>query len=273
MKMRTAQAVADLASARVSPGNAQQAEQAAQARVAAEEAVAESSAEMGTTVYRESRIGSAGGEDEFDGFAVAFEVSTPQALDDAYGVLRLRYRESTQPGATLLHAMKLFRLRKLDAKPRKVVVRQFGLRPGFSVESFQVHLYAEGRELATNLSPNRVDVTEDEAHQFLILRHVHRHAAASLPVQIAPELLRPAPPALADGGVAALLVNVEVDVDGRVTAVVPGAVDSGAVGAELLDELRRVRFLPALLNGRPVAGRGAFAVGELFRGGTERRPE
>jgi hypothetical protein len=264
-EMRTAQAVADLASMRADPNDPRQASMAANAQAAAETEIAESVSELSTTVYRDSEIGRINRDAAFDGFAVAFLVSAPQPANDVYGVLRLRYRESSQPSALVGNAMKMFRLRKLDAKPRKVVIRQFGLPPGFVVDSYQIHIYADGRELAANTSQNRVEVTEDEAHQFLILRHAQLHATATMPAQVARDLQGDVPPVIARAGLDSMVVDFGVAADGKVSEVRPSAALSGASAVEIMEELRRVRFLPALDKGRPVDSHGTFAVGELFR--------
>lgn len=271
MGARAAQAVADSYGSiapSVSPDSPGAASYQAQMNAAIDQA-ASATGEMASTyanpVYRDSRVGSPAGNDNFDGYAVAFEVSAPQRVDNVYGVLRLRYRESSQPGALVGNAMKMFRVRQLDAKPRKVVVRQYGLPPGYVVDSFQIHLYANGQELAANTSPNRVEVTEAEAHQFLILRHVQLHPGATLPAQVARELQRERPAVVAGRGLEEMLVNLDVTADGTVASVR----SDGAITAPLTDvmlaELRKVRFLPALVNGRPVASPGTFAVRELFR--------
>jgi hypothetical protein len=264
MNMRKAQAAADLANAQADMSNPQQAQMAAEAQATADQTIAESADALGDTVYRDSEVGAMHRREDFDGFAVSFALSTPQPLHEAFGVLRLRYRESARAGAPVGHAMKLFRLRKLEAKPRKVVVRQFGLPPGFVVDSYQIHLYAGGSELATNQSANRVNVTEDEAHQFLILRHTQLNPGATLPAQIAREILRDAPPAMVRGQLKGVVVDFNITADGKVAEVTSGIPLSGPSAAEIVEALRAVRFLPALVNGKPSASRGTFAIGELF---------
>lgn len=198
----------------------------------------------------------------FDGFEVTFRISAPEPRDDAYGVLRLVLQDVAQPTAARQQLLKMFRLRTLDATPRKVIVRSLGLPPGATVESFEVYVYADGEELATNLSRNRIEVTADEAHQFVILRHMQRHKGETLPAQIPGDLQAKAPASVAAH--AAALLTLGITAEGKVSDVKVVSIASESLPAELESAVRGARFLPALVNGQPVDSTGSFAVSELF---------
>jgi hypothetical protein len=197
-----------------------------------------------------------------DGYEVTFRISAPERHGSAYGVVRLIVRLPGTPGAKA-QSLRMFRLRDLGPDPRKVIVRILDLPAGFAVESHEVHIYADGRELATNLSTSRVELTPDEALAFLILRHAQVNAGATIPASVAVELRDPAPALTANGP--SRLVDLVIGEDGVVRDVRFADLDAGRASADLTAAVRGVRFLPALVNGRPVESSGRFTLGELFR--------
>ncbi len=214
-------------------------------------------------VLRGNLPGSGANDGGHDGFEVSFRASAPEPHARAYGVLRLRIRDPQQPELTR-QGLKVFRLRELTPQPRKTTVGIYDLPPGFTVESYQVHIYADGEELATNLSPNRVELTADEAHQYLIMRHAHLHPGATLPAQVlADRALRAAPSELI-AGQENTLVNLSITAEGQVDQIEGDAAISVPLSPQLQAALREVRFLPALVDGQPAASTGTFALGELF---------
>lgn len=265
--MRIAVAVADSFGAMAAAGggsgpayNARMSEAASQAAAA----IGEAASTYANPVYRDSQIGNAETGGNHDGFAVSFTVSSAEPTGDIYGALRLQARNERDPKAPPMHALKLFHVPKLGAKPRKVTVRQYGIPPEYTVKTYQIHFYARGRELATTVVPNRLEVSAEEAHQFLLLRHQQVHARATISAQMAPELRRDLPANLRGQGVENVAVDLSITAEGRVDAV------SGARGlperfsAEILEAVRHVRLLPALVDGKAVTSEGTFTVGELF---------
>lgn len=212
--------------------------------------------------------GETGSDATCDGFEVTFRASASEPCSNVYGVLRLLIRPPAPANGELLQALKVFRLPDLDARPRKIVVRRLDMPVGAKVESFDVHIYANGRELASNTSRNRVDVSDDEALQFLILRHMQGHAKETLPAEVAQEL-RPGWPGVISKDATKLTVDVGIDAEGKVSAVSLGVAATTPSAAELERAVRNVRFLPALLNGKPAPSSGTFALGELFRASPE----
>jgi hypothetical protein len=180
----------------------------------------------------------------------------------------IRDPSRTELGAQ--HAFQVFKLPPLGPKPQKVVVRRFNLPIGFSVDSYEVHLYVDDRELATSLSKNRVEVTEGEALQFLILQHMQRNKSASREAQVADEMRPEWPRVELARDWENIVVTVHITPDGTVEdSNVSGAIDS-PLTEELHAALLKVRFLPALAIGEPVPSTGSFALGELFRSPTHK---
>lgn len=206
----------------------------------------------------------------FDGFKVVFRISAQEPHSNAYGVLQMSLRNPISPELGAQHAFQVFRLPALGPNPRKVVIRRFGLPLGFTVDSYQVFVYVDGVELATSLSKNRVEVTESEALQFLILQHTQRNKSASREAQVADEL-RPEWPR---GELASDWENIVVTLHITPEGTVEDSKVSGAINSPLTEGLHaallKIRFLPALAVGEPVPSTASFALGELFRSPTQR---
>jgi hypothetical protein len=215
-----------------------------------------------TPLYHSSLAGATHGQEAYDTFEVSFRLSTSENYDRAYGVLRMFVRDPTNP-AQAAHTLKFFQLRELGPKPTKVTVRYRGLPPGFIMDSYSVHVYADGQELPSNLSRNRVDVTVDEAQQFLILRHLQDNRKGNTPAQVIAELRPARLTALIGGEQRAATVELAINRDGRVTEILPSIGIATALSPELETAVREVRFLPALVNGNPVDSQGTFALGEF----------
>lgn len=200
----------------------------------------------------------------FDAFALKFEISTPTKVSDAHGVLRLFVRDPATSQVLAPH-IKFFRLPDLGPEPRRITVTQTGLPPGFTVESYSVHVFVGDQELPTTLSQNQIAVSAGEAHQFLILQHMQNHRADSVPVSIIPELVPPRLRRLVRADQRTVSIDFTVGPDGCVKKLAPTPGIPTELGPELEAMLRRVRFLPALQRGRAVEGLGTFALGELLR--------
>lgn len=244
-------------------GQAEAAVSAASAQTAA--AVNNIGEVMGNTLF-EDTLQAAGHETGiFDGFKIVFHISSPKRYSNAYGVLKMVIHDPSNPELEALHAFQVFKLPDLDAKPRKVVARRFRLPVGFTVDSYEVHVYVDGEELATNRSQNRVEVTKEEALQFLIFRYKQENKGASLEPQVAQELRPEWPRAEFAPEWENITVNLSVTSEGKVEETNV----AGTIGSALDDELdaavRKVLFLPALIAGEPIPSTATFALGELFR--------
>ncbi len=161
--------------------------------------------------------------------------------------------------------LKFFALPKAGLAARKVSVLQSGLQPGFTVDAYDIHIYADGREMPTNLSPNRMDLSVDEAHKFLVLRHAQLNRTASIPAEIIPDLIPPEVRTWLAAIHTDATVDLEIDRDGRMTKVDAIRANADLSVAEVENKLREVRFFPALLKGSPADSKGTFALSEFSR--------
>ena len=199
----------------------------------------------------------------FDSYEVNFEISGPIDVNDAYGIVRMLVRDSTNRDRHLPF-IKFFDVGRLGPKSRRFTVVVKDLPQGFAVESYAVHILVKGREIPTNLSKNSVSVTEDEAHQFLILQYLQQNRKSSLPVAVIPELLPAGLRTLVGADQMNATVDLTINREGHVTAIQATGIPT-ALSPELETAVRRVRFFPALVAGTATDGRGTFALSELAR--------
>jgi hypothetical protein len=200
----------------------------------------------------------------YDTFEASFVVSSTQVIENAYLVMLTVVRDPQDP--RLPHDIVTFRgLPTIDATPRKVTVTQNGFPPGFGVDRYEIHMYVRGHEFATSLSDNRVELTGDEAFQFLLLSYTASHGTATLPPALAPEFVPADFRAHVPAGQMDRLVDVRIDETGNVAGVklVPAGVETTDPAIESL--IRKMRFFPALVAGKPVVSSGTFALGEFVR--------
>ncbi len=199
-----------------------------------------------------------------DAFEVTFRLSAREELRDTFGLLRMVVRDPANPQQPL-SVLKFFPLRRVGPASRKVSILQTGLPAGFVVDSFTVHIYSEGDELPTNLSANRMDLSIDEAQQFLILRHCQRNRNASIPAEIIPDLIPPEVRTWLASLHTDATIDLEIDRNGRLTKVNAVQGNADLSPAEIETKLHDVRFFPALLKGVPADSKGTFGLLEFAR--------
>jgi hypothetical protein len=181
---------------------------------------------------------------------VVCDLSCPRETRDAYALLVTEYRMNSRDKPQ--YKVHVESLRGLGPKPQRVTMVQGGMPPGFELGRVGVHVFADGQELATNLSEQRVDLTADDALRYLVLVYVAAHtkdtlAAAPLKIGVpadfknqvsAEQLERP--------------LYVTVGVDGTVQSVSTAPDRSAATDSYVDATVRKFRYNPALNEGKPV---------------------
>lgn len=231
-----------------------QAQRAYASASAAVDKAASTAATAGSVVYRD--------ESAVDALEVSGQFSAPKAVRDAFVLLVTGVREKTK--ADVQYQVHVEPLGELGPKPRRVRFTQGGLPAGFVLESYALHVFAEGRELATNLSEKRVDLTADDALRYLTLCYITKHAKetrAAEPLRIAfPTDFR----AQAQPDWLAKPVYLTVGADGVVQKAV--ADQTGAALDPYLGSIvARFRFMPALKEGKAVESIIPFALADYVR--------
>ncbi|MBK8474938.1 MAG: hypothetical protein IPL39_01140 [Opitutaceae bacterium] len=182
---------------------------------------------------------------------VVCDLSCPRETRDAYALLVTEYRiNSLDKPQYKVHVEPL---RGLGPKPQRVTMTQGGLPPGFVIGRLDLHVYANGQELASNLSAQRVDLTADQALQYLTLNYIASHPKETLPA--VPQRIA-LPVGFEDRVPAALVAQslyATVGPDGAVKSVAADTAGTAVSDAYVDAVVRKFRFNPALKEGKPRA--------------------
>jgi hypothetical protein len=241
--------------------------EAADQQAQAEAALTQTYNTPGSEVYdvgaQSSEAGTRESKQLFDAIRLSFDVTSEKDLTQPYYAVIAQIRErDSKPGQVRKWAY-VKSLGPMQAGvPKSVSAFQAGLPPGYILEDYEVHLYNQGEELATNLSRKRVPLTDDEALEFQIIEYVAANKGRSLPAApLGPTLsgrIRATGPAAQSGEVC----YVRVARDGRVTAAYRDPDGKQPLADPALEAaLRAVRFQPALEAGKPVESVVAVNLG------------
>lgn len=203
------------------------------------------------------------GEGRSDRFTLQFNVASHQPIANAFVILNTEY---TAPGhQELFRRVLAQRIGRIGAQPRTVTVYEADFPTGFHVKDYTISLYSEGQEIATNLSPKRIDLTSAQAYQYVLADYLATHKGETSPpaaVLMAPrsvllsfdheeELSRP--------------VYVLVNAEGHVQTVSSDPSGQGEVSSIVRSALQYFQFIPALQQGVPVSGRARLVVADFTR--------
>jgi hypothetical protein len=203
-------------------------------------------------------------EGNYDAFDISFKVSSPEPLDQPYLVIIVQFLErDAKPGASsvLIHAKAL---EPIGATPQFVRVREGGMPVGFKFESYQVHLYNRGKEVATNASSKRVELSRDEALQYLLIEHMGANKDATVPAAATPGGLRAGVRGQLSPAQLERTCYVKVSKEGTLLGAFADEacrlkLDDAAVTAILAD----VFYKPALVQGKPAEGVARVRLADL----------
>jgi hypothetical protein len=228
---------------------------------------AAASAAVGVGAFPGMAVGAGSNPDleNFDAIDVAFEISSARPLEHPYIVAVSRYKErglAEGPTRSLIYTQAITRI---DSHARHVHFLAGGFKPGFKLVNLEVHVYNDGNEVATNLSPNRVELSRDEAFEYVKMDYLSAHPDATLPAAPAMgKLPADLPSRLAQGQFGDALY-VKVSKDGvAADAYVDEACSKRVDDPYLETMLKDIRFEPALQNGKPVAGVAKLKLGQLI---------
>ncbi len=194
-----------------------------------------------------------------DAMQLQFNVSAPTPMAHAYciALARLRKADGEIEDVNFYKA-----LGEIGPKPRKVTFLQTGITPGAKILDVKLHLFNSGKELATNLSEKRFDLTADEARQYLLLDHTANHRGETLPARPVWELAPPELKAVTQPAELDLPVLVNIDEQGRLTGF---ASQEQIVTPRQREMIGKLVFLPALDEGQAVASTVSVNLADYFR--------
>jgi len=184
-------------------------------------------------------------------------VSSPVPVSEVYLVGVARVVAQGQQKDVVLFS----EARELSREPRMVQLRKEELPLNLEVLEVDLHVYRAGHELVSNLSDKQFGLTRDEAHEYVSLDHMGMNRNASMAGFPAWSL----PPAalLSAQDPRAFDYPVQVSIDDRGRFV---SIDESIV---LPDHIRTIVeemvFVPALVEGQPIASNVSFNLMDYFR--------
>ncbi|MGA2016106.1 MAG: hypothetical protein ABSH26_04065 [Opitutaceae bacterium] len=199
-----------------------------------------------------------------DALDVAFRISSEHRLDHPYVVIVTEFHRKDAGPARFQRLVFAKALNPIDSHPASVHFVEEGFPPAFEMRKFEVHLYNRGSEVATSVSPKRVELTRDEAFEYVKMEYISAHKADTLPATPAMGRLPASLPArLADGKYAGTFY-VRVSKDGLAEAAfLDPACTTRADDPYLESVVKCIRFKPALERGQPTEGVAALNLGKL----------
>jgi hypothetical protein len=244
------------------PGNKTQAgtaatDQSGDNKAAAAKPAKADSPERKTSIH--VRDAGGGRSDRFD---LEFQISAQRTLESAYVVVITEYTAPSHPGEIYRRVLSTS-VGSITSTPRKISLYQVGFPAGFTLRTFTVDVYANGQEVATNISDTKMTFNRDEAFEYIVTNYLASHQGKTLPpaaVLMAPRSELRQVAGLAD---ARSPIYVTVDANGNVVAASADAQGQGKPTAPLLDALKHFRFIPALDKGLPTEGRARLVVADF----------
>jgi hypothetical protein len=199
-----------------------------------------------------------------DAMEIEFSISSPKPLHHPYVVTMTRFHaKGTKPGMV----QNLIYARALDPIYTQISHVHFteeGFPFNYELIDFQIHIYDRGIEVATNLAEDRVELTRDEAFEYVKSEYIGAHKGATLPAVAVMGNLPSDLPAKLNAGKYDKAFYVTVSKDGLATGAFVDAACREKIDDPYLDSvIGRIRFKPALADGRPVQGVSPLNLNKL----------
>jgi hypothetical protein len=202
-----------------------------------------------------------GGLDALD---IAFDIRSGKLLQNPYVVTMTKFRTpGSKPG--LVQNMVYARsLHPIDEHVSHVHFTQEGFPFGYELLDFQVHIYNRGVEIASNIATDRVELTREEAFEYVKMEYIGAHKKDTLPAVPAMGKLPADLPAHLAGGQYRATYYVVVSKDGLADIPYSDSACKRKVGDPyLMAVVQSLRFKPALDAGNPVEGIASLDLNKL----------
>ncbi len=199
-----------------------------------------------------------------DAMDIEFDIASPRTLNTPYVVTMTRFRTpGSKPGVVqnLVYAQALD---PIYSHPTHVHFTEEGFPFNYELVDFQLHLYDRGQEIATNISSRRVELTRDEAFEYVKMEYISSHRDETLPAVPAMGRLPAELPTRLAAGKYADTFFARVSKDGLADEPYADAQCSRAIEDPFLRSVvKSLRFKPALARGKPVEGIASLNLGKL----------
>ncbi len=200
----------------------------------------------------------------YDAMNIEFEVSSAKPLTDPYIVTMIKFHPKGSGPGIIQSMVYAKALNPIDEHPAKIKFAQEGFPFDYEVIDFQLHLYDHGVEVATNISPNRQEMTPDQAFEYVKTSYITAHKTSTLP---AAPVMGELPPDLSSqlaAGKYSEPVYVKVSKEGLANEAFSDAACTAKIDDPYLETVvRSIRFKPALEDGKPVDGVATLNLGRL----------
>lgn len=199
-----------------------------------------------------------------DALNVDFTISSAKPLYNPYIVTMTRFHPNgAKPGVVQNHIY-AEALNPIGVQPLRVHIVEEGFPYDYEVVDFQLHIYNRGVEVATSISADKVDLTRDEAFEYVKMEYVSAHHSSTLPPVPAMGRLPSELPARLAAGDYGNSFYVRVSKEGLADECFADAacmkrIDDPFLGSVVKD----LRFKPALEHGRAVPGVAEVNLGKL----------
>ncbi|HEY5228109.1 MAG TPA: hypothetical protein VIJ19_06180 [Opitutaceae bacterium] len=202
-----------------------------------------------------------GGMDAID---VSFDARSPKLLRDPYVITMTKFRTKTSKPGVVQNLIYAKSLDAIDEHVSHIHFTEEGFPEGYELIDFQLHIYNRGVELATNVAQDRVELTRDEAFEYVKMEYLGTHTKDTLPPAPAMGKLPPELPSLLAEGKYAKTYYVKVSRDGYGEVAFSDESCRNEVRDPYLKAIvRNLRFKPALDHGKPVDGIASLSLSKL----------
>jgi hypothetical protein len=199
-----------------------------------------------------------------DAMDVEFDIRSSKPLHNPYVVTMTRFHaRNSRPGMVqnMVYAQSLH---PIDEHLSHVHFVEEGFPFDYELIDFQLHIYNRGEEIATNVAADRVELTREEAFEYVRSEYIGAHSKDTLPATPAMAKLPADLPAKLAQKKYAAAFYVKVSKDGLADEAYSDPACTQRINDPYLDSVvKRVRFKPALSNGRPVEGIATVNLGQL----------
>ncbi len=194
-------------------------------------------------------------EGDFDALDVSFDISSDKPLVAPYLVTMTRFHERGAPEGSYKSQVYAKAIDPVGAKAGKVKFQQAGFPLGYVLEGFEIHLYDQGREVATNVAPKRQVLTNDQAFEYVRAKYLEAHKGQTLSASpIMGSLPEDLQARVAEGKYSQPFF-VLVSTDGFAHQAFSDLACKDRIVDSYLDQVvGGIRFKPALRSGQPVEG-------------------
>lgn len=187
----------------------------------------------------------------YDAIEVEFNVTSPRPLAAPYVILTADIIAPGDKPGEVRNWIYATEVKPISNDLLHVSIKEVGLPPGYELRNPRLHLYDGGQEIGTSVAQKRVELTLDEAFDYLMIDYLGENKDQT--VAATPALGRI--PAATRQALAGTEFYVRVSKDGIATGTFSDArakqpLDNAALEAAL----RTMRFKPALKSGQPVEG-------------------